>query len=220
MANNEEYLDSLLKSMDDTSKKNAQKEGDFMSPEEIEALFAVVDRITAEEEGVEYIPPVKPAPAPEEIPQPVDTHEEVSGTENISGEEIIMPEVAEESVPEEFVMPEAAEESVPEEFVMPEAAEESIPEEEFEIPEIAEESIPEEEFVIPEAEESISEEGLSVTEKVEDSFAEAFAALDHQAGTKKMRGKRVHRNRAKRALSWKHPIITLSIYPDIIFIMI
>ena len=163
MANNEEYLDSLLKSMDDTSKKNAQKEGDFMSPEEIEALFAVVDRITAEEEGVEYIPPVKPAPAPEEIPQPVDTHEEVSGTENISGEEIIMPEVAEESVPEEFVMPEAAEES--------------IPEEEFEIPEIAEESIPEEEFVIPEAEESIAEEGLSVTETVEDSFAEAFADM-------------------------------------------
>lgn len=149
MANNEEYLDSLLKSMDDTDKTNAEKDGDFMSPEEIEALFAVVDRITAEEEGVEYVPPVKAAPAPEEIPQSAEIPEEVP----------VM-----EGTPEEA-------------FTMPEAVEESSSETEFVVPETVEEYSFEEAFAMPEKEESISEPEPEILDMPEVNIAEMFADI-------------------------------------------
>ncbi len=149
MANNEEYLDSLLKSMDDKGKEITDKDGDFMSPEEIEALFAVVDRITAEEEGVEYIPPVKAAPAPEEIPQSAEIPEEVP----------VM-----EGTPEEA-------------FTMPEAVEESSSETEFVVPETVEEDSFEEAFAMPEKEESISEPEPEILDMPEVNIAEMFADI-------------------------------------------
>ena len=51
MASNEEYLDGLLRSMNGTGEKTEDKDNAPMTPEEIEAMFAVVDRITAEETG-------------------------------------------------------------------------------------------------------------------------------------------------------------------------
>ena len=51
MASNEEYLDGLLRSMNGTGEKTEDKDNSPMTAEEIEAMFAVVDRITAEETG-------------------------------------------------------------------------------------------------------------------------------------------------------------------------
>lgn len=85
MANNEEYLDSLLKSMNDTEK---QEDKDFMTSEEIEEMFAVIDRITNKEEGQEYAE-FMPQPAAMEEPDMAPVQEEAMEEATVAEEQPI-----------------------------------------------------------------------------------------------------------------------------------
>lgn len=99
MANNEEYLDSLLKSMNDTEK---QEDKDFMTSKEIEEMFAVIDRITNQEEGQEYAE-FMPQPATVEEPDIIPAQEGTIGEPTVVEEQ---PMKEEQSMKEEQPMEE------------------------------------------------------------------------------------------------------------------